>query len=190
MDKFGRCVDIMHPRMIPLRQKLYEIGIIFDADIPSPGTVSFAIEAESQRLQRVKIIEGIFAKELTFLFYLNLNTLIISNRGLHLNEFSPLGVPSSELTQWVLEKRKEMSSPKERLIAILAKDNDIKEWFSERIGDIMHYREQTSNLMSEFYNEILDPTKYIKKERNDQLNEEIKVKITIEEYDVNKICSY
>jgi hypothetical protein len=197
MNKFGRYADIMHPRMIPLRQKLYEMGVIFDANIPlteSSGMdhLSSSIESESQTLQRVKIIEDIFAKELTFLFYLNLNTFRLSNRVVHPNEFSPLGLTPSELTQWAFEKRKEMIPLKERLMAILTKDNDIKGWFTERIDDIMHYREQTSNKMSEFYNEILDPTKYMFTEQNEQMNEEINVKgkITLEEFDVNKICSY
>lgn len=83
-------------------------------------------------------------------------------------------------------------SPKDRLMAILAKDNDIKQWCTERMSEIMHYRKQTSNTMSDFYNEILDPSKYIKKQQNEQKMAEQQSKIGIypKEFNINKICSY
>jgi hypothetical protein len=87
----------------------------------------------------------------------------------------------------------DLGSPKERLMAILTKDDSIKQWFTERIGDIMHYREQTLNKMSEFYDQILDSRKYIKKEQSEQIggnSEENKIEIYPEEYDIAKICSY
>jgi hypothetical protein len=88
-------------------------------------------------------------------------------------------------------------SPKDRLMAILTKDNDIKKWFTERISDIMNYREQTFNKMSKFYDEILDSHKYIKRrqenkqsEENSEKSRDIFYKLETHEYDIDKICSY
>jgi len=40
--------------------------------------------------------------------------------------------------------------------------------------------------MSELYNEILDPSKYIKK----MAEQQSKIEIYPEEFDINKICNY
>ena len=81
-----------------------------------------------------------------------------------------------------------------RLIA-RTKDNDISQWFTERLSEIIRYRKQTLDKMSEFYDEILDSRNYIKKEQNKQSEENkiesiIKIGIYPEEWNISKICSY
>jgi hypothetical protein len=178
--------------------------VILDTDIPlteSPDTnhVSFANESESQRLHRVGIMEDTFEEELTFLFYLNLNTSKFS-----IKIENPLGSKplKGQIEQWVVEQKRILDyllrSPKDRLMAIFTKDNGIKQCFTERISDIMRYREQTLNKMYEFYNEILDSHKYSKKEQSRQSDENNqKAEITFhildidrEEYDIEKICYF
>jgi hypothetical protein len=206
MDGFQRYLDSgiwtvhtdLDSRISPLRHKLYEMKVIFDADIPlteSPGTnhLSFENESESQRLHRVEIIEGIFKEELTFLFYLNLNTTVLSSRMENPTKSSPLEITQDEIEQKrkIDKEMSDLGNPKNRLMAILTKDNDIKQWFNERMSEIMHYRKQTLNKMSEFYDEILDSSKYVKKERNGQeMAEGNRIEIYPEEFNVNKICSY
>jgi hypothetical protein len=78
----------------------------------------------------------------------------------------------------------------ERLIAILVKDKDIKQWFSAWIGGIIEYRSQTSDKMSEFYDQIIKSNVGIEKE-NFVSNADKKDTTTYypEEYDITKICS-
>jgi hypothetical protein len=40
-----------------------------------------------------------------------------------------------------------LGTPRNSLKTILIQDNDIKEWLSERIGDILYYRGHTTNKM-------------------------------------------
>jgi hypothetical protein len=196
-------LDIMDPRLIPIRQKLHYMEAIFRTDIPltkstNENHLSFANESESQRLTRLNIIESIFAEELTFLFYLNLNTIAFSGNIQHSNQSRDVKLTQDEIEQYATEQNQafsEMSylgSPIERLMAILTKDKEIEQWFTERIGDIMHYRKQTLNKMTEFYDKILDSHKYIKKDQskpNIRNSKEIEISIYPEEYDIRKICS-
>jgi hypothetical protein len=180
LENFQRYWNVMNnPRIYPIDRKLREIAdIVQSADFPrtkeiSENRLSFIDETESQNLRRIKTIERIFAEELAFLYYLNLNTTGFSS-----------DLTKEQNIQYLLP-------PKNRLMAILSQDNDIKQWFTERIGDIMHYREQTLNKMSEFYNEILDSTKYSKNEQNKQSRKASgRAMIAPTEFDIDKICSY
>jgi len=203
LDNFQRNPSIMNDlRINPLRRKLYEIEELLSADIPltkfpDQNSLSFANESEAARLYRVKTIEDIFKEELTFLFYLNLNTIAFSPYSKE--SFNPSNIDRSEREQWVAERKRMLDpgSPKDRLMAILTKDKEIKKWFTERISNIMNYQEQTFNTMSKFYNEILDSHKYIKRQQeNKQIEEnsrkswDIFYKLEPHEYDIDKICSY
>ena len=191
----GESFDIMDTRLIPLRKKIHDLELLFSADIPLAGSPDtnhfwFASESESQRLYRLNLIERIFAEELTFLFYLNLNTISFSGNIQHSKEPRPPKLTQDEIEELVVEKNRELNemsnlgSPIERLMAILTKDDEIKQWFTERTGGIMHYRKQTLNKMTEFYNEILDSHKYIKNDQSEQ-----NISIYPQEYDIRKICS-
>lgn len=66
----------MEASIFPLDRKIREIQEIVHSgdfprtkDLPDENRLSFVNETESESLHRVKIIEGIFAEELTFLYY-------------------------------------------------------------------------------------------------------------------------
>jgi hypothetical protein len=88
LDNFQKYWNIMNnPSIFPLDRKIREIQEIVHSgdfprtkDLPDENRLSFVNETESESLHRVKIIEGIFAEELTFLYYLNLNTTAFSYR--------------------------------------------------------------------------------------------------------------
>ena len=76
-------------------------------------------------------------------------------------------------------------------MALLSKDNDIKQWFTKLLDDVIYYRKQTLKKMSNFYDEILDQHKYVKphimqSEKPQDKSSIAKIKI---EYDITKICS-
>ena len=198
LDNFQKYWSIMNnPRIFPIDRKLGEIWeIVHSADFPrtkenSENRLSFINETESQNLRRIKTIERVFAEELAFLYYINLNTIGFSIDYMKLpTEPGLFPLTKDQSKQILLEQS--LGPAKKRLMAILTQDNDIKQWFTERIGDIMHYREQTLNKMSEFYNEILDSSKYGKNEQNKQSGKasgEGRM-ICPTEFDINKICSY
>jgi hypothetical protein len=203
LDNFQRNPSIMNDlRINPLRRKLYEIEELLSADIPltkfpDQNSLSFANESEAARLYRVKTIEDTFKEELTFLFYLNLNTIAFSSYSKE--SFNPSNIVPSKLEQWIAERKKMLDhgSPKDRLMAILTTDNEIKKYLTERISHIMNYREQTVKEMSKFYYEILDSRKHIKRQQENKQTEEnsrksweIFYKLEPHEYDIDKICSY
>ena len=120
----------------------------------------------------VEILETGFAKEITFLYYLNLNN----------NIYIPILFPISNFQSFqtlILEStlayvRKETSqndekvdflsnrppssilplSPKEKLSKILRQDQDIGNWFCLCMSDIIAYQNQTAEIMSQSYNQI------------------------------------
>ncbi len=61
------------------------------------------------------------------------------------NKFSPLELTPDEITQKrkIDKEMSDLGNPKNRLMATLTKDNDFKQWFTERMSEIMHYRKQT-----------------------------------------------
>jgi hypothetical protein len=44
--------------------------------------------------------------------------------------------------------------PKERLLSILKSDEDIREWFSKWLGDLLNYQHKTINKMNTIFDEI------------------------------------
>jgi hypothetical protein len=62
------------------------------------------------------------SEELTFLFYVNLNMKSLRNPKLTVYIIKP-----------VYQELYKIETPKQRLMTILSKDNDLKTWFSERI---------------------------------------------------------
>jgi hypothetical protein len=201
LDNFQKYRDIINkPRIFPLDRKLREIyEIILYADfprtqeMPDKDHLSFVNETESQNMNRVKIIEKIFAEELAFLYYLNLNTTCFpGNYMKHPTEPELFMLNKDHATEFFLEER--LGSPKDRLMTLLTNDNDIKKWFTKLLQDAIYYRNQTLNKMSKFYDETLDLHNYVKRLQNEKLQHEklqknstrVSVKI---EYDTTKICS-
>jgi DNA-binding PadR family transcriptional regulator len=194
-----------NPRIIPVYNKLREIG-----EVLKYADIAFILEGlrkgdslppQSQdrnlyTINDIKNIENIFRDELCFLFYLSLNTVIMPPT--YKKSF-----PQPRLEQGMIivppgfkEAAPEIfrvgSLPK-RLIAILAKDKDIKRWFSAWIGGIIEYRSQTSDQMSEFYKKVINSNlRNMEKGKFDSKADKKRATTTYyyhEEYDITKICS-
>jgi hypothetical protein len=134
----------------------------------------------------IEKIEHFFSTELSLPFYLNLNTIF----------FPPVSRDNIKTNQRRLmedERTKEifsLGSPEQRLMGVLAKDKEIKQWFSAWIQDIINFRIKTSNMMSDFYKKINRPQDSIKTSKiGDDRNAEPEIEILYEEYDMSKVCS-
>jgi hypothetical protein len=94
---------------------------------------------EAERLSQffeIDSIEDPIAKEISFLYYLNLNDEWYFHT-LNDNLERPLYV-----------------RPQLCLLAILRKDSEVQEWFSKWIRDIMNYQKEVMQSMSNFYESI------------------------------------
>lgn len=145
---------------------------------------------EGSQLDKVKIIEKIFADELTFLFYFNFSNNAFNPRSdralLPKDPESILQYPERFVPKILEMSQKlfKLGSPRDRLIRILAKDSEIKQWFFRWLDDIMGYRQKTTERMSNVYDKLtkIDNNAETKPaKRHDPSNH-------WEEYDVNKIC--
>jgi hypothetical protein len=125
-----------------------------------------------------EVLTKAFAKEITFLYYLNLfnnfyvpllhpNTgfdsiiqesvpsLIIEYFNMH-RELTKKSATSSIHMQLDKDHYPFYLSPKEKLFLILQNDEDIKSNFSAWIEDIVNYQKETTELMSKSYLEVKD----------------------------------
>jgi hypothetical protein len=148
----------------------------------------------------IKKIEDIFLEEVSFLFYLNLNTTKFTHASDKLSwKLSPKDLDfqdreHNKLLYMIdyMDERRRFGSPKGCLLAILSKDNVIKQWFSKQIGDILSYRSQKSEKMSQFSAEISNP-QVSKRKQETRVQESNKgssqSKTFYEEHDITKICS-
>lgn len=148
-------------------------------------------------VNQLEIIERVFANELTFFYLLSLNTSLIDQNKLpKLHKRYPKRNASllSKLPDTVQELF-ELGPPQYRLMTVLAKDKDIKEFFSAYIGDIMNYRNATSNKMSAFHQNVLKPNvlkPYERAKKKFYSKSQHQEKYTIQydtEYDIAKIFS-
>jgi len=57
----------------------------------------------------------------------------------------------------------ELGSPQQRLMEVVRRDKDIREFFSYYLEDIINYREGTLRNMSKLYRDVLKSSKAIKK---------------------------
>ena len=189
-----------NPRIIPVYNKLREIG-----EILKYADIAFILEGLRKgdslphhlhdrnlyTINDIKNIENVFRDELCFLFYLSLNTIILPPTY----KKSYLQPRLEQEMLIVYPEFKEIfsvGSLPERLIAILAKDKDIKQWFSAWIGGIIEYRSQTSDQMSEFYKKVINSNlRNMEKGKSDSNADKKKATTTYypEEYDITKICS-
>jgi hypothetical protein len=56
-----------------------------------------------------------------------------------------------------------LGSPQQRLMEVVRRDKDIREFFSRYLEGIINYREETLRNMSKLYGDILKSPKAIKK---------------------------
>jgi len=109
----------------------------------------FASE-EAERLSQffeIDSIEDPIAKEISFLYYLNLN----DEWNFHTINDS-LGRPLYTINDSL--ERPLYVRPQQCLLAILRKDSEVQEWFSKWIRDIMNYQKEVMQSMSDFYEHI------------------------------------
>lgn len=190
-------------RMIPVYNKLRELREILKyADIafivqglrsgnPLPDELKYK---ELYTTNDIKNIENIFRDEISFLFYMSLITIVLpasykkkyplrkvedTERGFRLNIYPE----DEEETREVFS----LGTPRERLMTILAKDKEIKQWFSTWIDGIIKYRGKVLDKMSEFYNEIQADERV--KQASIKHGKKDKIISYPEEYNVSKICS-
>jgi hypothetical protein len=197
---------VQGPKMDHVRRKLKELEWILKyANITTfleeiktkwpPTETNAKIIDQSFQLDQVKTIEKIFADEVSFLFYFNFKGSLNVSRSYR--SFFPEGPVAESILQYpelfvpkIVELSQELSklgSPRDRLITILTKDLEIKQWFFRWIDDIMGYRQKTNEKMSYVVDRLTNvkrntETKPAKK--HDSSN-----RTYWEEYDVRKICS-
>ena len=96
----------------------------------------------------LKKFENSFAITFTFLFYINMN---IPQYLLHKKD----SIKTESTKIFLVEKEeREIGNPKQRLLSVINKDEEIKKWLYDWIQDILEYRKKTSKKISILYNEI------------------------------------
>jgi hypothetical protein len=129
-------------------------------------------------LYKIEILEEMFAEEVTSLYYMNLNNDYDFQVMTQMNYYSSMmdkaekeyfamleKEPISNDKESKTAKNKEIDpysimpgsmklSPKRRMLSILRKDKDIREWFYKWIIDLVNYQKESLNRMNEFYKEI------------------------------------
>jgi len=186
------------PRIIPIYKKVREIGEILKyadiIDILEELRNGNPVPDRTERpytIGDIRFIEKVFRDEFSFLFYLSLNTIFMPasykktfTASARLENGKLIITPEAEELFYTL------GSPKERLMAILARDKEIKQWFSRWIAGIIQYRSRTSDKMSQFYDKVTRPNQNMKKESLNR-NTGIKASIAVnyEEYDITQICA-
>jgi hypothetical protein len=127
----------------------------------------------------------LFKDEVTFFYYLNLNSLTFSAS---IDYLSP--TPGQMFNIHCSSELFELGSPRQRLMAILTRDKDIKQWFWERLDNIIDYREQISKKMVGFCNEVINSQENTKRETGiQQSNKKPKPEPQKYEYNIARICS-
>jgi len=62
-----------------------------------------------------------------------------------------------------MQELSKLGSPQQRLMEVVRRDKDIREFFSRYLEDIINYREGTLRNMSKLYRDVLKSPKAIKK---------------------------
>ena len=143
-DKESNSQYWQNPQTLAIYRKLIEIGVSLGYYInprtlgglstDSKEDLSYVYDMEN--IPNTWVLERSFAYEITFLYYLTLNSDI----------YVPRLFPQSTNT---LSK-----SPRERLTAILKKKRQVKEWFFNCISNCIQFRKAADEVMSRFYREI------------------------------------
>jgi DNA-binding MarR family transcriptional regulator len=183
-------------RMKPIYDKLYEAEVIMKyANIAMHVRNSdrfSRIQSNKQQFLKnmdIQIIENMFEKEMSFLFYLSLNTMFLPGSY---KRPSPGSIIKNSVfidpREALIEYREisRLGGPKERLIRILAKDTTIRQWFSHWIGSIIDYRRETSSRMTEFYDQITKTNENMKKPKIN--SNKYGNYFRSEEYNIENIC--
>ena len=139
-------------RIIPVHKKIVELG----EELMYADSISFlekitasTLTNESEQLKAstdsIKRIENLFNEQIVFFFYLNLNrTESFSNKYYFPVRLGQFPYEINEDTIRYAVEIFHLGTPKHCLMAILVKDKNIRQWFSQRIIDIINYRRQIS----------------------------------------------
>jgi hypothetical protein len=140
----------------------------------------------------VKIIENMFKDEISFLFYMSLNTMFFPRSYKYPSHWSRIEDGMLIVPPEAREEDKEilkLGGPGQRLMAILSKDKDINQWFSTWVAGIIEYRQQTSKKMSEFYDRVTNAIEYSKERRsNSKTRMKASTNFWPQEFVMTKIC--
>jgi hypothetical protein len=164
------------PKTIAIYRKLIEIRALLGyPSIPAtPGRLStdnkdnLSHVYDIDNIPTTWVLERAFAHEITFLYYLNLNSDIYVPRLFTHDYYLIADTPQpSEKTKeecWArqadgyspaTQKTKTFpKSPRERLTAILKKNRQVKEWFSNCISNCIRFRNAADEVMFTFHNDI------------------------------------
>jgi hypothetical protein len=191
-------IDPVYKKLKEIRDIVKHANIVFimqelKAEKPLPEELKYF---ESYTISDIKVIENLFREEISFLFYLSLITITLP--ASYKRKYPPRKIEHTEHgTRLIIypedeEETRELfklGSPRQRLMTILAKDKEIKQWFSGWIGSIINYRSKVLDKMSEFHNEVNNADENMKV-NNNQANKSKKTKIYYpDEYNISNICS-
>jgi hypothetical protein len=155
--------------------KLFEISTILrpqDYDPSSfmetfeeayPTADKNAIEKMSQ-LYRLEVIERMFARDITGLYYLNLHNKYeyqLAGPAKYLSNKEEESMNRSFNTDNKKTDQQQDSSvlgwpfySEDKLLAILERDREIRDWFTKWLEDVRNYQKETLEEMINFYNKI------------------------------------
>jgi hypothetical protein len=183
----GSCLDIEdkennkryweNPKTVAIYKKLTEIGVLLGYH-SNPGrserpiTDSKVNPSDVHDIKSVPttwMLERSFAHEITFLYYLYLNSdmyvpalfpqddyYLMAGARLFSNNTSEefWSRPADEYSLAPQVTNIVPKSPRERLVAILKKRRQVKEWFSDCINNSIQFRNTADEVMSTFYRDI------------------------------------
>ena len=186
------------PRMTPVYRRINDLRDIFDyarittllEQLRDENSIRFDQEIENlYNLTDIKKIENIFRDELSLHFYLNLNTIFLLYSKPDLMQH-PVMKQGRLILPPRIEEELRLGATKQRLMAILTKDKDIKEWFSAWIESVIFYRKHISDQMLKFYSEVIDSHQNVHTPlpKDTTLEAEI-ISAYNNEFDITKICS-
>jgi hypothetical protein len=185
-----------NPRMARVYQKIGNIGNILDyvqfitslKHLKEYSATSDSDRNELCELRDIKKIENLFGDEVCLLFYLDLNRIIGYSHP-ELRQYPILDAEGRLVLPPETEEVYRLGSPKQRLMAILTRDNEIKEWFSTWIEGLIKYRKATLDKMSKFNKEVNESYKNLHSPAKIEDNMEAMLYIPRNEFDITKICS-
>jgi hypothetical protein len=160
-----------NPKSIAINRKLVEIGILLGyrsnsriaGILSTDNKYNLNYVYDTDDIPTTRVLERAFAHEITFLYYLNLNSDFYVPRLFPYKDYylvDDASQPSEETRQadeYSLAPQKPKTlpkSPKERLAAILKKRRQVKEWFSNCISNCIQFRNAADEVMSRFYSDI------------------------------------
>jgi hypothetical protein len=150
-----------NPKTIGVYKKLVEIGVLLG--------YHYDRSHNEENVPTTWMLERSFAYEITFLYYLNLNSDTYVPLLLPQNDYFPMFADDllSKITsnKFQSEQANEYSvaqqtskitpiSPRERLVAILKQNKPVNEWFSNCILNSLKFTSAADEIMSSFYKEI------------------------------------